>query len=150
MWGTRGERGSALYLITFLASAIASSRPFYPRLLPTGLYCSISLSLNLFQEVTLSPGLATWSSSVCPLPCIPAQSGCVITKRRGGEPRLEGRILGIQQLNQWILQDYVFVLVVVWKWGTLEALGELVLILERWRPLWDGTKIEAVARSSRL
>lgn len=79
----------------------------------------------------LSPGLATWSSSVCPLPCIPAQSGCVSTKRRGGEPRLEGRILGIQQLNQWILQDYVFVLFVVWKWDTLEAAGELVLILER-------------------
>lgn len=128
--GGRGEEESALYLITLLASAIASSRPFYPRLLPTGLYCSISLSLNLFQEVPLSPGLAILSSSVCPRPCIPAQSGCAITKRRGGELRLEGRIWGIQQLNQWILQDYVFVLVVVWKWDTPEALGELVLILE--------------------
>ena len=51
----QGGGKCTLNLITFLASAIARPRPSYPRLLPTGLHCYISPSLNLFQEVKPQP-----------------------------------------------------------------------------------------------
>uniref|UniRef100_A0A8C8YYS9 ARF GTPase 5 n=1 Tax=Prolemur simus TaxID=1328070 RepID=A0A8C8YYS9_PROSS len=44
------QQGSTLNLITFLASVIASTRPFYSRLLLTGPHCSIS-PLKVFHEV---------------------------------------------------------------------------------------------------
>ena len=85
--------GYVFNLITFLGSAIEkASQAFAHR--PPLHHLPVSKPVPHGEASALA--LLTLSCSGCSPSSIPAQKGCVITKRRGGEPKLEGRIAGVR------------------------------------------------------